>query len=330
MVPVAAAFAPPCSSHVSPLTPASGSLWRDAFALTSNSFLFQSTPQSHGHPGSVPRPLSSHGGRPASLGSAWAAAAPCPESRAPYPPPPHRRGWFSVRTPSKLAALYQAPPSLWGGSCLPRLGLVGEEPGRWGRCTCSTNFGALPGVWGGGATPPRPFPSNLAKLPRQPRGRPLGQRSGTRGRRGVPGKLAPGDGAGGDERAPACTHSTHLHAAPGDTKSRSATPAVQPAGRRRPTPRPSAPRRSGGSRAAWGPQGATQGRPPSPARGYPRRCGSRVSPWAAEAGRSPGPRDQSRAPSTVLPGPGRGPRSPRLLASFLSRGAGRSLHSSPR
>ena len=93
-------------------------------------------------------------------------------------------GGFLCRTPSKLAAEYQAPPSLWGGSRLPRLGLVGEEPGRWGRCTCSTNFGALPGVWGGGATPPHPFPSNLAKLPRQPRGRPLGQRSGARGRGG--------------------------------------------------------------------------------------------------------------------------------------------------
>ena len=66
----------------------------------------------------------------------------------------------------------------------------------------------------------------------------------------MPGKLAPGDGAGGNKRAHACTHTTHLHAAPGDTKSRSATPAVQPAGGRRPTPRPGAPRRSGGSRAA--------------------------------------------------------------------------------
>ena len=143
----------------------------------------------------------------------------------------------------------------------------------------------------------------------------------------MPGKLAPGDGAGGDEpRARVHTHYT-LTRSPGRHKE-----PLRDAGRsargREATHTP--PRRAPKEWGLPGSPGPEGGRPPIPARGYPRRCGSRVSPWAAEAGRSPGPRDQSRAPSTVLPGPSRGPRSPRLLASFLSRGAGRSLHSSPR
>lgn len=206
-----------------------------------------------------------------------------------------------------------------GGFPPPKARAGWEERGRRGRCTCSTNFGALPGIRGSGATPPRPFPSNLAKLPRQLRQHPLGQRSW---RAVTWRKLAPGDGAGGAERAR--THTTHLHAARGDTKSCSATPAALPSGGRRPTPRPGAPRRSGGSRAAPGPRGAAQGRPPGPARrarGYPRRRrqrDSRASPSAAQDRRAPSPGDRSRAPSTALPGPGRGPCSPLSPPSFLA------------
>jgi hypothetical protein len=89
------------------------------------------------------------------------------------------------------------------------------------------------------------------------------------------------------ERAP-CV----LPRAPGDTKSCSATPAVQPAGGRPPTPAPRATK----ERAQRG-----DARPARP--GYPRRRrGSRVTPSAAEPRRAPGRGDdRSRVPSTALP-----------------------------
>lgn len=124
-------------------------------------------------------------------------------------------------------------------------------------------------------------------------------------------------------RLEARAHTTHLHAAPRDTKSCSATPAVHPRAGGDPHPAPARPDGAGapGSPGPGCPRGAAQGRPPSPARrarGYPRRRrGSRASPLAAEARRAPGPGDPSRAPSTALPGPGRGPRSPHALPSFL-------------
>lgn len=117
---------------------------------------------------------------------------------------------------------------------------------------------------------------------------------------------------------------THLHAAPGDTKSRSATPPRSPRAGGRPHPAPARPEQAGTSvrgaqrgdaRAAppgapAGPLGAGGAAPGRPLRG--RRLDARPAP-------APG----AQAPPQRCQAPGRGPCSPRSLPSFLGKpGAG--------
>lgn len=169
--------------------------------------------------------------------------------------------------------------------------------------------------------PPRPFPSNFTKLPGSPGGVPS-----SKGLARGPGSLALGDGAGG---ADANTHTRHLLAAPGDTKSYFATPPCSPRAGGHPHPAPArpkgAPQRSGGVRGAQlgdsrpAPPGASAvtlgggaapGCPGCPLRG--RRFDAR--PALATGAESPPQR--CKAPS-------QGSWSPRSLPSFLGKpGAG--------
>lgn len=142
---------------------------------------------------------------------------------------------------------------------------------------------------------------------------------------------------GPGQPAPATAHTRRSHAAPGDTKSRSATPPRSP----RAAGHPRHARRTSKERAAraaprW--RGTAQGRPPGPAR--PRPARPRLPSAAAAAAQLPGgvpfggagstrarPR---RAEPSPFPGAARHP--PRTLApplaSFLPREAQRRLRSS--
>lgn len=185
-------------------------------------------------------------------------------------------------------------------------------------------------AWGPASreAPPSPFPSNFTKLPGSPGGVPS-----SKGLARGPGRLALGDGAGG---ADASTHTRHLFAAPGDTKSCFAAPPCSPRAGGHPHPAPARPKEA---KASAGHSSGTPARP-RPARprlpsaaarlpGVPFGAGdsTRAQPWRPEpsplhSAARPQAKDRG-APARFLPSSGSRAQAALIPALKLNTGAAR-------